>query len=299
LFSADRSDAGTDCCSSWSASFFRSLSGGYYWTDNLKTELEYGWPGPTEGYGYSNQQLGNRTFATVADERTYSGTKLSVAQAYQFGHNVPFHPYAFAGVDVDRERVDLERRIFSSNGLFESVETSRSSQLRARGFTGAGFKAYVSERAFFKGEMKLDIGDRLSQAIWKAGVGIDFPAPRRLAATTLLADKTAAPLGRDPVDVWRAYAVLLPVGSIVDVVAVGENRVTAELLSADDTGVLVKPQTRVREPTRRIRYERLEELRLHVGPSAAERFGAAAAGVGTGSGVFFGVLAILISAFLD
>jgi opacity protein-like surface antigen len=302
LFSADRSERPGDCCSSssWSGSLFRGIAAGYYWTDHLKTEVEFGVPGPTEGYSYSSQQLANRTFLTFADERTYTGTKLSIAQAYQFGRNAPFHPYAFAGIDLDRERVDLERRTFSSGFPAERVDRTSSTALRTRGFTGGGFKAYVSERAFFKGEMKIDVGDRISQAVWQAGVGIDFaPFGRRRhdGTQTKAVDRATLPRGRDPVDVWRAYATLLPIGAIVDVAAAGDARVTAELLVVDDHGVLIKPRTRIAEPNRRITFDRLEQLRLHVGPSPSERFGAVAAGVGTGAGMFFGILAILFAAY--
>src|SRR5438309_1179472 len=87
---------------------------------------------------------------------------------------------------------------------FETEETSSSNRIRARGFTGAGFKAYVSERAFFKGEMKLDIGQSLNQVTWKAGVGVDLTVPRRAARVSRSAP-AAGPRGRETVDVWRAY----------------------------------------------------------------------------------------------
>src|SRR5437773_569792 len=135
-----------------------------------------------------------------------------VAPIYQFGRNAPFHPYAFAGVDVDREHIDLERHTFINGPRpFETHQTSSSTRIRARGFTGAGFKAYVSERAFFKGEMKLDIGQSLNQVTWKAGVGVDLTGPRRAAAARVPRSAPAAePRGREPIDVWRAYATLLP-----------------------------------------------------------------------------------------
>jgi hypothetical protein len=299
LFSADRADGATDCCSSWSGSFFRGLSAGYYWTDHLKTEVEFGIPGPTQAYSYSTRPLSDRTFGSFQDDRTYTGSKLSFAQAYQFGYNAPFHPYAFAGIDVDREHVDLERRSFIGVPPFQIVERSSTTDVHGRGFAGAGFKAYVSEHAFFKGEMKLAIGERLEQMTWKAGVGVDFSARRRSAGdgTTARGSRTAAvPRGRDPVDVWRAYATLLPLGSVVDVSAAGDDPIIAELLEVDDQGILVKPRTRVREANRRIAFDVLEQLRLHLGPSPAERFGAVAAGVGTGTGLFFGILVLILAA---
>jgi len=295
LFIADRSD-GTDCCSSWSGSFFRGLSAGYYWNDHFKTEAEFAVPGPTVGYGSSNRRLADGSWATILDERTYSGPMFSASQAYQFGRNAYIHPFVFAGVDVDRERVDLERQTFASTFPFERTETSSSTSVRTRAFTGGGFKAYVSERTFFRGEMKLDLGDRIRQVTWKAGVGVDFAPRRKAVAQGRPRQAEIAPRGRDSVDVWRAYATLLPIGSVVDVAAAGEDRVIGTLLVVDDSSVTVRPRTRVPEPSRRIPFERLEQLRLHLGPTPGERFGAVIAGVGTGTGVFFGMLMLLFAA---
>src|SRR5438045_421983 len=109
-FAADRAAPG-DCCSSWSSSLFRGVSGGYYWTDHLKTQIEIAAPGPTEGYGVESQLLPNGRFTYTYDEHAYRDTRLSIAQAYQFGRNAMFHPYVLAGVDVDRERDDTSRSV--------------------------------------------------------------------------------------------------------------------------------------------------------------------------------------------
>jgi hypothetical protein len=302
-FTADRSETPGD--TSWSGSFFKGMSAGYYWSDHHKTEVEVGFPNPTESYSYSNQRLANGTFLSTSDERTYSGPKFAIAQVYQFGRNAPFHPYAFAGVDIDREHVDLERHTFISGPRpIEGEESLSSDRVRARGFTGAGFKAYAAERVFFKGEMKLDIGQSLNQVTWKAGVGVDLTRPRRIDRSRDDPGPAKAghhvrpgvePRGRDPIDVWRAYATLLPFGSIVDVAEAGEAPATAQLLRVDGSGVWVTPKTRIAEPTRHITFDRIELLRLHRGPSPGERIGAVAAGVGTGAGVFLCVLAMLLS----
>ena len=42
-------------------------------------------------------------------------------------------------------------------------------------FLAGGFKAYVSERAFFRGELRSSLSsDRLAALAWRAGAGIDF-----------------------------------------------------------------------------------------------------------------------------
>jgi outer membrane protein with beta-barrel domain len=296
LFTADRSDR-SDCCSSWSGSLFRGLSGGYYWTDHLKTELELGFPGPTEGYSFASVPGSRGAFVTVEDERTYTGARFSLSQAYQFGRNAMFHPYASAGVDIDRERVDLERRTFGASPV-ATVETSSSTTVHMRPFAGAGFKAYLSERTFFRGELKLDIADRLTQVVWKAGVGVDFTRRARPAAVRAVdSPSSPSPRGRDPIEIWRAYATQLPIGSIVDVATAGDERIVAEFIDVDDEGIVVKPRTRIRDANRRVPFDRLEVLRLHLGPSPAERFGAVAAGVGAGSGAFLGALMLLLMSF--
>jgi len=300
LFTADRSEPGDEgCCASWSAGFFKGLSAGYYWTDHLKTEIEAGAPGQTEAYTYSSVRLANGRVASISDERTYTGSKLSASQVYQFGRNVGFHPYVLGGVDFDRERIELERRTFTDAAPFREDDTnSSSSRLRVRAFTGAGFKAYFSERTFFKGEMKLGIGEAVNQSTWKAGMGIDFARPRSVVAVQRAQSRPpAVPRGRDPIEVWRAYAALLPAGAPVDVSIAGEDRMTAELLAVDAAGLLLKPRTRIPEPSRRVGFDRIEQLRLHIGPTPAERTGAVAAGIGTGAGVFFGVLMMLFAAF--
>ena len=81
-FGADRRLSG-ECCSGWSAGLFKGIAGGYYWTDNLKTEVELGWPGETEAYSYTSTPLPGSLSAFQYDEHTFTGLKLSAAQQYQ------------------------------------------------------------------------------------------------------------------------------------------------------------------------------------------------------------------------
>jgi hypothetical protein len=158
----------------WSSSLFKGASIGYYWSDHLKTEIEASWPGPTDAYGSFFTALADGTQSSFSfEEHSFRTVVLSAAQMYQFGRNAFFHPFAGAGVDVIREHDTIERSISTSRGIV-TTGIAEASAVHARGFVTAGFKAYVSERAFFRSEFKLEPGSQVEQMIWKGGFGVDF-----------------------------------------------------------------------------------------------------------------------------
>jgi hypothetical protein len=289
-FTANHADR-DDCCSRWSSSLFKGIGAGYYWTDHLKSELEIAWPGPTRAFTYSNARPAATGVTTYTYENhVYSGVKISASQAYQFGRNAVFHPFAGAGVDIDREH-DAVTRSTQTGSVLTRVDF-RERERHARPFVTTGFKAYFSERAFFRTELKASFSRQLEQMIWKSGVGVDFgPAARRPASTHPRAPER--PRGQDAPDLWRAYAAKLPIGSTVRVAPARGESFIASLLAVDDTGVLLKPKTRMPEPARHLAFDALERLELYTHGGPVEQAGAIAAGVGAGSGVFFLLLALL------
>ena len=297
-FAADRS-VGDGCCSSWSSSLFKGVSAGYYWTDHLKTEAELAAPGPTEGYTGFSERLASGSYRYTSEEHTITAARLSLSQAYQFGHNAIFHPFVRGGVDIDREHDDIDRHI--STNTSQAEEHSATTGTRVRPFTGIGFKAYFTERAFFKGEAKFNFGrSQLNQMAWTAGVGVDLSGRRPPATPGPLTETApvAQPRGEGR-DVWRAYASLLHIGSVVDVAVAGGSRFTATFASVDDSGIVVFPVTRIPEPGRRIQFDRLEMLALHGGAAPGKRVGAAVAGTAAGVGTFLASLLIAFSVLGD
>jgi hypothetical protein len=94
-------------------------------------------------------------------------------------------------------------------------------------------------------------------------------------------------------DVWRRYAARLPIGSTVRIGTTDGERLTAVLMIADDSGITVKPRTRIPEPARQVPFDRLVKLELAgEGPSVAR---AAAIGGGVGAGVFLGLLMLMFA----
>jgi hypothetical protein len=291
-FTADR-PIQESCCSSWSAGLFKGVSAGYYWTDHLKTEAAVAAPGTTEGYGGSSERLANGSFRYTSEQHSYDGTKFSIAQIYQFGRNSTFHPFVVAGVDVDRERDTIDRYVSTTSIQSEDERTETS--IRTRAFAGAGFKAYFSERAFFRGEARFAGGRSPNQMTWTAGVGLDLGGARRPAGAAAIWSH-AVPRAQEPVDVWRAYVSRLATGAQVDVTAAGSDPLVAVFVAADADGILLKPLTRVAEPVRHVAFDRLETLALHDGrPRPGARVGATLAGVGAGAGTFTIVLMMLMS----
>jgi hypothetical protein len=299
-FAADRSIQGDDCCSSWSSSLFRGVSGGFYWTEHLKTEVELAAPGPTEGYTVRSERLAGNLFRYFSEEHRISANRVSLSQAYQFGHNSSFHPFVRAGVDFDHERDEIEGHV-STGSTFEE-QHSVATRTRARPFGGVGFKAYFNERAFFRGEARFSPGSEgLDQMAWTAGVGIDFGGRRTTGATADSSSASRATPVRvpEPPGRWRDYASRLKVGDRVDVATGGDKRLIADLVAVDDLSISVKPVVRIPEPTRRVPFDQLEHLALHTGPAPGTRVGAAIAGAGTGVGVFITLLMITFALIGD
>jgi outer membrane protein with beta-barrel domain len=292
-FTADRSP-GERCCSGWSSGLFKGITGGLYWTDHLKLEIGVASPGVTDGYGVSRTRLANGQVIESMETHRYDGTKASLSPVYQFGRNSTFEPFVAAGLDLDRERDTVERYDAVSQGPESRVVTS----IRARAFAGAGFKAYYSERAFFRGEARFGGGGvHRNQMTWTSGIGIDLGVHDPIASPRLDARSTSrrTPRGAEPVDVWRRFASKLNVGALLDVAPAGADRFTARLVAADADGLLLQPVTRLAEPVVEVRFDRLEGLKLHDGPPAGARVGATFAGVGAGTGVYLMLMWVLIA----
>ena len=88
------------------------------------------------------------------------------------------------------------------------------------------------------------------------------PLKTTSSALTLIAVMTlVSSASAQTADVWRTFAQKLTVGSTVMVRTTAGDRITGVLMQADDEGVTVKPRTRILEPSRRVAYAEIEDLR--------------------------------------
>jgi len=164
----------------WHSSFFGGLAAGWYWTDNLKTELDFG--AGTEARVYRATPIAIGASSTyVTTESTISQRTLGISQQYQFFRNVWFHPHLGAGVHVSWENIEDEVSpivIYSPSAPPRQVQAGRRegprTETTVRPFIATGFKAYFNERGFFRTDIRFAFRNGLDEVLVRAGFGIDF-----------------------------------------------------------------------------------------------------------------------------
>jgi hypothetical protein len=142
---------------------------GYYWTPHLKAEFDVSTS--TQGQTYSVEPVppvpGFPTF--VASEHEFRLTTVAAALNAQFFENTWFHPIVGAGIELTREREHIRRTTSSL------PQTETKTRFVGRPFVDAGFKVYVSERAFIRTDLRTSwSSDGLATMAWRNGIGFDF-----------------------------------------------------------------------------------------------------------------------------
>ena len=158
-----------------------SAGGGWYWTDNLKTQVDFGATTRTERYSFEQLVIDGRP-TYQASETTFSSHHLAIGQHYQFFRNQWVHPRVGAGVDIMWERSQVETQpavFFDLSGRRIELRPGRtegpSTKTIARPFVEMGYKAYMTRRAFFTNDLRLAARNgRVDNAILRFGFGVDF-----------------------------------------------------------------------------------------------------------------------------
>ena len=156
---------------------------GYYWTPHLKTEFDLSTS--TEGERYSVEPIalpGNTTVLPLQRDHEFRVTTASVGVIGQFFDNAWFHPFVGAGLELIREREHIETslQIFlprdpRAPASIPDFQPETFERYRARPYAATGFKAYVSERAFIRTDIRTSwSSDGLGALAWRGGVGFDF-----------------------------------------------------------------------------------------------------------------------------
>jgi hypothetical protein len=165
----------------WHGSLLVGLSGGHYWTDHLKTEVETSWTRPPTAEIFEAIERQGAYAYALSDYRAQD-VRFGVVQLYQFGRNEWIHPYVGLGADIVRRQATIERNRQSSTVYLQNrsipVEIPASSERKTSVFAQAvvktGLKMYVTERAFFNTELKLGVRNDVDHIVWKFGIGVDF-----------------------------------------------------------------------------------------------------------------------------
>ena len=165
----------------WRGALSLGVSGGHYWTDHLKTDVEASWLNYSDSDIYQDLIIsGVRTYAHTS--MRVSDIRLSLGQSYQFGRNAWVHPFVGAGADIvtrstvmDRPR-QLGYPIVNARAPMVDIPAHRDEQTTflVQPFVKTGLKMYTSERTFVATELKLGFSPDFEHAVWKLGFGLDF-----------------------------------------------------------------------------------------------------------------------------
>ena len=181
-FNADKGDLSRERYNDWyNSSLYGGIGAGWYWTDNHKTEIDFG--ATTGGDIYTSNPIFVENQQTYTTSRFFFSTrKLTLSQQYQAYRNVWFHPHVAAGVDLTWEETREERspvilydgvaRV--SRQISPAQNVGPDTDLIVRPFAAVGFKAYMTPRSFFRSDMRFTIRGGVDEVLWRFGFGMDF-----------------------------------------------------------------------------------------------------------------------------
>ena len=146
--------------------------------------------GRAEVYGSESAGVPESPLSSIYLEHAYQSFAVSVGQSYQFRRNALFHPFVGAGVDIER-RASRDRTssavgpVYTRNPLNPQIVTvtrqisipaltRTETTVAVSPYAAAGFKAYFTERGFFRTDLKVSLGSGVDRVIWRAGFGADF-----------------------------------------------------------------------------------------------------------------------------
>lgn len=155
-------------------------SAGWYWTEHLRTQVDAGIGTTARATRFVDRSVGTRTAFQTIDTQVRPAT-FAISQQYQFFHNAVFHPHVGAGLLVRSERV---HEAFSPVTRFdpgagqsivvEAGHIADRSRTNVAALVDAGFKAYISRRAFFVTDARFMFRDRVDGVLFRFGFGLDF-----------------------------------------------------------------------------------------------------------------------------
>ena len=161
--------------------FYGNVSGGWYWTEHLKSEIDFG--ARTKGRVWLAEPVlltGVQTFYPI--DKTFARQTLAVAQQYQFFHNAWFHPHLAAGANLTWERSTVHRAaatvydpITRTSRVVSPERTdARRTDFAVNPFVQAGFKGYMTPRTYFRSDLRVAFRHGVDDVVTRFGFGFDF-----------------------------------------------------------------------------------------------------------------------------
>ena len=161
--------------------FYGAASAGWYWTEHVRTQLDFGARTKERSYiPYPVVINGAQTY--YPSERTLSRRTVGIGQQYQFFHNAWFHPSLGAGANLTWERSRLHTPAAyaydPATRLSRVVSPERTeapqTEFFVNPFVESGFKAYMTPRTFFRGDLRVAFRHGVDDVVTRFGFGFDF-----------------------------------------------------------------------------------------------------------------------------
>ena len=160
--------------------WFGDAAAGWYWTEHLRTQVDAGIGSAGRIYRIVDAPSGRQPNYQSINTEIRPAT-FAVSQQYQFFHNAVFHPHVGAGVIVQSETIrdDFSPLLDFNPATGQSTvvqprHIEQRSRTRAAALADVGFKAYLSQRAFFVSDARFTIRGRVEGVLLRFGFGIDF-----------------------------------------------------------------------------------------------------------------------------
>lgn len=163
------------------AGFYGGLSAGWYWTEHLKTEIDFS--GRTKARVYDAGPIvlaGTQTYYNT--ERTFTRPTLAIGQHFQFFHNAWFHPHVAAGAHLAWERSTMRSAAITVYDpvarLTRLVQPERfepeKTTFMVNPYLQTGFKAYMTQRSFVRSDVRVAFRGGVDDVLLRFGFGVDF-----------------------------------------------------------------------------------------------------------------------------
>jgi hypothetical protein len=164
----------------WADSASVGGSVGFYATPHLKLELDVATTNEADLFTQDQILVPGAPPIFVSRQLFFRSTTVGAAVAYQFFENAWFHPFLAAGAEGVHRRQHTELLpqyipVPGRPGTFvPGALTEPRTVATARPFAATGFKAYVSDRAFIRTDVRISFTDQADAIVWRGGVGFDF-----------------------------------------------------------------------------------------------------------------------------
>jgi hypothetical protein len=150
---------------------------GFYWTEHLKSEV--GISATTTGSSFVLVPIApshEGAYPYASGHRRTSEVRVVAQQIWQFGHNAWVHPYVAAGVVVLREasRFEFDQPPLANPGPLVPPFQRAETVTRVKPVVSAGLKAYISPRAFVRGDILLSPWTTSRDVTVRGGIGVDL-----------------------------------------------------------------------------------------------------------------------------